>query len=416
MNLNFRKLQENETIDFLNIRNRVYPAFSTTPQEAEKNIERYKNFFAKDTVTPIGAYSQDQKLMGTMILYDFLINFRGQEIRTGGIGGVGVDLIYKKRHICRDMIQFGLQWFMDRGIYSSILHPFRVDFYKKMGYGVLTPFYKYRIPTDRIKRYELAKKVIFLDENNIKDIAICYNEHFKRTNGEIKRPPQWPKTMLNNHSNIVVGYREKGKLFAYAICTPLKLSEDNFLRHDLKVHEFITLSTNGRKALMGFLRNQADQFENIRFYSQDDTFYQQFDNPGDDTKALFPHVNHSMAYVSTGLMFRVLDTKRFVEQLSSETNKQDDGIVCLFEIKEPFLKEQQQIKLKITETDISSSEEKENLKVKLSMADFSSMLFGAVPMKKLVTYGLAECSDDALMKKASEMLTKCEKPVYHAEF
>ncbi|MEA1884055.1 MAG: GNAT family N-acetyltransferase [Thermotogota bacterium] len=417
MTYHFRELKENEIIDFLHIRNHVYPAFAGTSQDAEKSTERYKKLFAKDTVTPIGAYSDDEKLLGIMILFDFTLNFRGKAIRTGGIGGVGVDLVYKKRHICRDMIAFGLQRFMDQGIYSSILHPFRVDFYKKMGFGLLTPFYRYCLPTNRIEIHENSKQVTFLNEDGIKDIAECYQSHFERTNGEIKRNAEWPKAMLNNHTNIVIGYRENNKLMAYAICSPFKLSDDNFLRHDLKVHEFITLNTTGRKALLGFLRTQADQFENIRFYTQDDTFYQQFDNPADNTKAIFPHANHTMAYASTGLMFRVLDTKGFVNQLSEEKDNHDKGIVCLFDINEPFLKEQKQdIKLKITENGIYSSKEDADLTIKLSMANFSSMLFGAVAMRKLVNYGLAECSDNTLMKKVSELITKCEKPVYHAEF
>ena len=417
MNCHFREIKENEIMDFLHIRNHVYPAFAGTPQDTEKSAERYRKFFAKDVVTPIGAFSETEKLLGIMILFDFTINFRGKAIRTGGIGGVGVDLVYKKRHICRDMIAFGLRFFMDRGIYSSVLHPFRVDFYKKMGFGLLTPFYKYRLPTEKIERNNLSKQVTFLNEDDIQDIAECYQEHFKRTNGEIKRIPEWPKAMLNNHTNIVVGYRENGKLMAYAICTPLKLSEENFLRHDLKVHEFITLNTAGRKAILGFLRTQADQFENIRFYTQDDTFYQQFDNPSDESKGLFPHANHAMAYASTGLMFRILETKGFIDQLSEDQNNHDNGIVCLFEISEPFLRDQKQsIKLKITESGIYSSEEDEDLTIKLSMADFSSMLFGAIPIKKLVNYGLAECSDDKLMQKVSDLLSKCEKPAYHAEF
>ena len=417
MNYHFRELKENEIMDFLHIRNHVYPAFAGTPQDAEKSAERYKRFFSKDTVTPIGAYSDDEKLLGIMILFDFTINFRGKTIRTGGIGGVGVDLVYKKRHICRDMIAFGLRRFMDQGIYSSVLHPFRVDFYKKMGFGLLTPFYRYCLPTDRIEKNELYKHVSFLNENDVKDIAECYQNHFERTNGEIQRNPEWPKAMLNIHNNIVVGYRENGQLVAYSICSPLKLSDDNFLRHDLKVHEFITLNTTGRKALLSFLRTQADQFENIRFYTQDNTFYQQFDNPADNTKAIFPHANHSMAYASTGLMFRILDTKSFINQLSEEKNDQDNGIICLFDINEPFLKGQkQQIKLKITKSGIFSSEEDKELTIKISMPDFSSMLFGAVSLKKLTNYGLADCSNDGLMKKASELLAKCEKPVYHAEF
>src|SRR6056297_79024 len=192
----FRELKENEIMDFLRIRNHVYPAFAGTPQEMEKSAERYTKFFAKDTVTPIGAFSENETLTGIMILFDFTMNFRGKAIRTGGIGGVGVDLVYKKQHICRDMIAFGLRRFMNQGIYSSVLHPFRVDFYKNMGFGLLTPFYRYCLPTDRIEKNDLSRQVTFLNEDDVSDIERCYQRHFERTNGEIQRNPNWPNAML----------------------------------------------------------------------------------------------------------------------------------------------------------------------------------------------------------------------------
>ncbi|HPF16944.1 MAG TPA: GNAT family N-acetyltransferase [Thermotogota bacterium] len=417
MNVTFRQLRENEIVDFIHLRNHVYPAFTAVAQDMEQTVGRYQQFFTKETVTPIGAYSEDQKLLGVMILFDFIINYRGVPVKTGGIGGVGVDLAYKKQHICRDMIQYGLRHFLKKEIYSSVLHPFRVDFYKKMGYGLLSPFYKYRVPTQRIPGGDHSEQVDFLNETDIPAIAECYNEHFHNTNGEIKRNMDWPKAMLKNQNNIVVGYKEGEKLMAYAICTPVKLSDNNFLRYDLKVNEMITLNCAGRKAIMGFLRNQADQFENVLFYTQDDTFYQPFDNPADESKALFPFANHAMACASTGLMFRILDTSAFFGSLKDLPHHEEGAIVCLFEINEPFIKgKTQSVKLSVGENGFCQTKQPEQLTISLSIQDFSAMVFGAVPLKKLVEYGLAESSDQSLMQTVSNRLFNCEKPVYHVDF
>ncbi len=417
MNVTFKELRENEIVDFIRLRNHVYPAFTAVTQDMAHTVERYRQFFAKETVTPIGAYSEDQKLLGVMILFDFIINYRGRFVKTGGIGGVGVDLAYKKQHICRDMIQYGLRHFLKKEVYSSVLHPFRVDFYKKMGFGLLSPFYRYRMPTQRIPQGDLSNTCVFLNETDIQAIAECYDEHFRITNGEIKRNMDWPKAMLKNQNNIVVGYKEGEKLMAYAICTPVKLSDDNFLRHDLKVNEMITLNRVGRKAIMGFLRNQADQFENVVFVTQDDTFYQPFDNPADDSKALFPFANHAMAGASTGLMFRILDTNAFFSPLQAQSHHKEGAIVCLFEIAEPFIKgKNQSFKLSVGENGFHQTTQEEQLRIKLSIPDFSAMAFGAVPLKKLVEYGLAESTDNSLMQVVSRYFSDCEKPSYHVDF
>jgi predicted acetyltransferase len=419
MNYHFRKIRQNEVIEYIKLKGRVYPRFATPQKDMEKTVRMYMRMLDDDKVFPIGVFDENETLVGRILIFDYLMNFRGREMRMGGIGGVGIDLPNKKQHICRDMMKFSLNFLQDTGITCSGLHPFRPDFYKNMGYGILTPFYRYHINTARIKNYAESLDVTWLkdDEKDIRDMAMCFNEFYKKTNGEIKRRPTWPMNQMQNEKNFIIGYRKDDTLAAYAICNPIETGKDNFMQYDLNVDEFISLSLEGTKAILGFLRNQADQFDNIVMYTQDETFYHLFDDPSDIRRCILPHANHSFATASTGLMFRVLNPKEFVKTYSQMREIKGEGITCTFEIDEPFLDhEDTTITLKITEDDFCLSEDESADIIKISMADFSSMLFGSVSLEHLARYGLIEYDNAEQMKKCSRYLMNCEKPKYHAKF
>jgi len=50
------------------------------------------------------------------------------------------------------------------------------------------------------------------------------------------------------------------------------------------------------------------------------------------------------------------------------------------------------------------------------VANFSSMIFGAVTLKRLVTLGLAECNDSSRLKAISDRLAVSTPPAYHMKF
>ncbi len=417
MKYHFRELKHDELIEFLKLGDRVYPRFAMSPDEREKAAKRYKEMIDEGRMAAIVALDEDEKIVGRLLLINYLMNFRGKIVKMGGIGGVGVDLPNKKQHVCRDMIRFSLNFLLERGINCSALYPFRPDFYKKMGYGLLTPFYKYRLPTDRLRKSERSPEVKYLGEADSNDMAVLYDERFRKTNGETDRRKQWSEKVFKDEKNMIVGYRKEGKLVSYAIFRASNIGEDNFMRYDLSVKEFVSDSPEGSSAIMGFFRNQLDQFENVEIHTQDEDFYYNFDNPADVNRILLPNANHSFSEGRTGMMFRILDMEKFFGEVSEDQKNEGDSIVCTFNVEEPFLaKKKYRLTLEVSENGFKTTNAEEDLEIDISMEDFSPMIFGAVSLEKLYGYDLIKCSDMELMRKCSKYLSSCEKPVYHANF
>ena len=416
MKYHIREVKNEELKEYIKLGNRVYPRFAIKSEEFDKAIERMTESINKKRIICIGAYDENEKIVGRVLIISFLMNFRGKIIKMGGIGGVGVDLPNKKQHICNDMLKYSLELLQNSDTYCSALHPFRPDFYKRMGYGLLNPFYKYHIPSSRFKKNDKALDVKYLEESEAKDISELFDEYLKNTNGEIDRQKNWAEKIFKDEKNIIVGYRKGGELLTYALCKAVNTGEDNFMRYDLQVNEIISVSKEGDSAIRGFFRNQTDQYENVIMYTQDEDFYYNFDNPADINKKLLPHANHSFSVGSTGLMFRILDTEKFFEDYSIEKEIEGKSIICTFNIDDPFLNGKQKITLQIGKRDFKISDKKSSLEIDISIEDFSSVIFGAVSLEKLYKYNLVKCSDINLMKLCSKYLSSCEKPKYNAAF
>ena len=129
---NIRKLKKEEYKAYAEIARNAYPAFDMKTDDMVEYFE--KTASDNPTIDFYGCF-EDDNLLGGMRLHDFVMNFQGKELKAGGVGFVAVDLLHKKRKVCKDMIIYYLQYTKESGAPLAVLYPFRPDFYKKMGFG-----------------------------------------------------------------------------------------------------------------------------------------------------------------------------------------------------------------------------------------------------------------------------------------
>ena len=107
-------------------------------ENAQRFSERVKDTLENDpNVSFHGCYRNDQ-LIGMMRWHDLSMNVHGTQMLTGGIGMVAVDLLHKKEKVAKTMLEGFIGSYRERGVSLVSLYPFRVDFYKQMGFGVGT--------------------------------------------------------------------------------------------------------------------------------------------------------------------------------------------------------------------------------------------------------------------------------------
>lgn len=110
----------------------------SSPEARRRFAEGVRESADEAAISLWGAY-RDGTLVGTTRYFDFAMRIRSVEAFVGGVGMVATDLTHKKQGVAKALIGAFLAHYRARGATMTILHPFRHDFYRRMGWGYGTP-------------------------------------------------------------------------------------------------------------------------------------------------------------------------------------------------------------------------------------------------------------------------------------
>ena len=121
---------------------------------------------------------------------------------------------------------------------------------------------------------------------------------------------------------------------------------------------------------------------------------------------------------SVGIMFRMLNPKNLFATLNSHSFN-DISVRLKLEIKDSFLKVNDKPLVVYFENGfpvLKSVNSKTDVTLTINTSDFSSLLLGAVNLKSLHNYGLAEVSNDKYVEILYRLFYRDEKPVCLHQF
>lgn len=371
----------------------AYPGFSLdSPEERDRLIESLQIRQARPDVTVYGAY-RDGRLLGGMVYYDFRLQLHSARVLSGGVGMIAVDLLHKKEKVARDIVAHFIDHYTRRGSLLLMLYPFRPDFYKRMGFGYGTPKHEYRFSPAALRRDAPREGLRTLTPDDTAAIHTCHQRTVDRTHGMCEKSDFELKRLVETPATRLVGVERDGVLTGYLAFTFSK-NPDNPYYNDLHIHEMVANDRAARRALLTFLAMQIDQVREIRYVTEDDTFHHALTDPLTIHRPLDDDLMHLTRRSGLGLMYRVVDVPRLFATLADHDF---GGATC---------------RLRITLTDsfyppnagstvvhfsggrptVIERGEAE-VDIRLDVAEFSSLVMGVVPFRRLLDYGLADLSD-----------------------
>ncbi len=294
------------------------------------------------------------------------------------------------------MIRYFLDYYRQKGAGLVALYPFRPDFYHRMGFGYGVKMNRYSFRPEALPNAGRGATVDFLGQAHREEIAACYERYLERTNGLIAMPSYLLDALLNDTSSRIVGYREDGRLRGYAVFRFEPAPGDNWLVNNILLRNLIYNDTAALMALLGFLRKQADQVARILYDTQDETFQYLLSDPRDGSGKLLAGLWHQTNTQGTGIMYRVIDVTALFRALADH----DFGGVSArvrFNLTDTFLPENAGSHL-VTFSDGRATvggRGAADVEVAFDIADFSSLVVGAVDFRRLHEYGRAAISDTA---------------------
>ena len=411
-----RLLRDGEFGEFLRIRLNAYPAmYTTAPTEEQRAnwIESMKTRQSEEGATRYYGCFREEKLVGCMILDDFRMTLYDGHILVGGVGDVCVDLLRKKEHVAKEMMEYFHKHYREKGACLTALYPFRPDFYRKMGYGYGAKMSQYRFRPDDLPSGP-KERVSYLDQSHLKLVWDCYNRYAGQTHGMIEAKEVFFKQLLQRFK--VIGYKKGDSVEGFLAFNFKKLSEEHQLLQDIAIRLLVYENPEALMALLGFLRSQSDQVNRIRLNTMDEDFHFLLQDPRNGNPHMF-HTSQESNVQGVGIMYRVINTAKLFQELRGH-NFNGQSLRVKLNVVDTFLPENNGpvtvnfVKGVPKLTDGSAHD----VEATLDVSWFSSLIMGVIDMRKLWEFKLVRLSDKSYLDRLDRLFHSAKKPVTIEDF
>lgn len=350
-------------------------------------------------------------IVGTMRLFDFSMRIRSAEGLVGGVGMVAVDLLHKKEGIARDLIGAYLAHYRARGATMAILHPFRPDFYRRMGFGYGTKLNQYRFRPAVLPGQGARERVRALGPADAEALIACYDRLHERTNGLIRKWRPGVVSALGAHNTRTFGYEEEGLLRAY-VRIGFRPGHTE-LSNELHVRELVHETPEALAGVLAFLQSQADQFTTVVFSTQEEGFHFLPTDPRNGTdNILYPPSYHETNTQGIGMMYRVIDTPGIFALLRGH-DFGGQSVTLRLTVRDSFFPANDgvtTIRFSDGAAQVVDTAE-HDIAVALDVSDFSSLLIGSVRFRSLYAYGRATIADPAHVTTVDRLFAADQPPI-----
>lgn len=402
MNKEIKPITGNHFNEFCNIANTAFEGLKTD-KWLQDHIEETPN------ENLYGVFKNDKVIAG-MRTFSFEMNFCSTPIMIGGVGMIAVDLLHKKERNAYQLMQRFIQINQEQNVNIVMLHPFDVNFYKKMGFGLGSQTHQFYLRPEAFYNFAGKDHLVELTTDDRVHVLECYNSVYEKTHGMTKRFPYEKELDRPFNYGRVIGYRQDNEVRGYMVI--------ELTGKDLYIHELFFELPEVMKEFSTFFHQQSDQVDKIIINSNHDDLIHFVRSPESGMKTMVDAPssvdNNHLYNTGVGVMYRIINSKVFFEELK---NKNHVFACVSLSIKltindqfyptnnEPFI-------LKFVDGKIIEMNGAEfDTEIKMDISEFSAMVMGTVNFKTLHKWGSASISNPEYINHVNQIFLTGDKPV-----
>jgi predicted acetyltransferase len=138
-------------------------------------------------------------------------------------------------------------------------------------------------------------------------------------------------------------------------------------------------------------------------------------DPRNQSERLIPGLFHESHSIGIGMMPRVINPSTAIEQIQHR-NFGPESLIVQFEIIDDFLDKMYHVTVAFDKGSCELSSKHADVTIRIDIANYSSLLFGAVSFKSLHNYGLITLSNSSYADKLITLFKWNEKPICTLSF
>ena len=148
-----RPLAEADIEAYLDIYLNSYPAYKALDAECRQHYrEKHLLELREDRQVKTVGLFEDGVLIATMKLIMFSMNYFGRMQPACGLMALEVHPLHKKNGAALEMVRYFEDYARENGALLTLLLPFRIGFYRRMGYGFAGKLYEEDIPVEQLSK------------------------------------------------------------------------------------------------------------------------------------------------------------------------------------------------------------------------------------------------------------------------
>ena len=152
-----RPLTETDIEAYLDIYLNSYPAYKSLDEECRQHYrDKHRLELREDRQVQTVGLFEGGTLLATMKLIRFSMNFFGKMQPACGLMALEVHPLHKKKGVALEMVRYFEDYARRIGALLTLLLPFQIGFYRRMGYGFAGKLYEYHLPTAALPKIDAA--------------------------------------------------------------------------------------------------------------------------------------------------------------------------------------------------------------------------------------------------------------------
>lgn len=401
-----RKIAKDDFENFFRIASNAYPGFGFNQERFLKQLEEDLDY---PYVEAFGCFEGDTQV-GNFSLHHFTMNYRGTLVPVEGIGAVAVDLLHKKKHVCKTILQWFCEFTRQQNSALATLYPFRPDFYYRMGFGYGPQHFQYKLSPSGIPPFAGKDAVRFLTADDIPAVEVLFTEYARHTHGMfIKREKEFAGFLKRPNAR-AVGYFGANGLEGYALFNFKKVGPDSALQNNLNVLEWVYTTRPALHGLMAFFRSQADQVPAIIINTFDPEFYHILNDVRNGSENMIAPVYHESNTAGVGLMYKIVDPQHFIGMIA-DIPLRDSALTVGWSVTDTFSPQKQhQFTMSCIHGKPSLTTGNPDVLLSCDITTFSSIWMGALTVQNAIRYGRLNISNSALSNEVNHLLSDIPSP------
>lgn len=440
-----RPLTQQDIEAYLDIYLNSYPAYKSLDAECRQHYrEKHQLELREDREVQTVGLFEDGILIATMKLVSFSMNFFGKMQPACGLMALEVHPLHKKKGAALEMVRYFEAYAKENGALLTLLLPFKIGFYRQMGYGFAGKLYEYHLPTAVLPKMEdrARQHLRLMQPEDFDEALACYNHFAARNHGMVKKFEEEVRGSQDDIQVRRIGYyadaaaanactdgaavadgacraceaaqadtdRRDGqpRLRGYVAYRFESASETNYTQNRLSVEELIYDSGEVLRALLGALKMQEDLAQTVILRTGEENFHHLLSDPQDISKNYIDFGFLQTNVSAVGTMFKIVEPEAFIQKTDYRVFP-SGSLTAEFCYFDEMRYAEQKIRIRFAEgrwsfteagrtagedeknaagvKDLETVEEPVDITVHCSQGEFTSLLMGSADLGALVRLG-----------------------------